>query len=90
MSEKIILAVVHHSETDNVITALVDNEIDVTQLSSMGGFLRRGNTTLLIGVDQSELENVLAVIRGAPQGTLPEGEHAVTLFVLDAESFEQI
>jgi uncharacterized protein YaaQ len=35
----------------------------VTKLNSSGGFLRSGNTTLMIGVEDEHLEDVLAIIR---------------------------
>ncbi|HZJ69244.1 MAG TPA: cyclic-di-AMP receptor, partial [Candidatus Eisenbacteria bacterium] len=34
-----------------------------TKLSSTGGFLRSGNTTLLIGVDETELDLALQIVR---------------------------
>jgi len=34
----------------------------VTKLATTGGFLRSGNTTLLIGVDDSKLDGAMAVI----------------------------
>lgn len=84
---KLILAIISADAVEPVSRALVDKHFTVTQISSVGGFLRRGNTTLVIGVEEAQVETVLAVIRStcAPH-TKPES-HAATIFVLDAGQF---
>ena len=46
---KMILAVVQNVDADTVIDALLDAGHRTTRLASTGGFLREGNTTLLVG-----------------------------------------
>jgi uncharacterized protein YaaQ len=70
---------------------LVDARYPVTQISSIGGFLRRTKVTLVIGVDEAQVEGALKTIRGAvPSTPRPDKTHAVTLFVLDAAQFVQV
>ena len=90
MAEKVILAIVGQNNADHVVNALVAHQYSVTRLSSTGGFLRRGYTTLIIGVDESQLKSVLDVIRFACHDEPPPDEHKATLFVLNAEGFEHI
>ncbi len=87
---KLILAIVSADAVDPVSTSLVERKYSVTQISSVGGFLRRGQSTLVIGVDDPHVQDVLATIRTvcAPLSK-PEG-HAATIFVLDAAQFIQI
>ncbi|MCA1668502.1 MAG: cyclic-di-AMP receptor, partial [Thermomicrobia bacterium] len=47
---KLIIAVVQNEDADNVVDALLEAEYRATRLASTGGFLRRGNTTIMIGV----------------------------------------
>jgi uncharacterized protein YaaQ len=88
---KLILAIVGADAVDPLSTALVERKYTVTQISSVGGFLRRGNSTLVIGVDEAHVQDVLGTIRAACAPlTKPDSPHAATIFVLDAVQFVQI
>ena len=61
--ERLMTAVVQTPDVDPAIRALIDQGLYVTRISSSGGFLRRRNVTLLIGIaaDQETLAvNTLA------------------------------
>lgn len=59
---KLVLAVVHDLDADNVVTALEERGRRLTRIPSIGGLLGMENTTLLLGVEDSELESVLSTI----------------------------
>jgi uncharacterized protein YaaQ len=90
MTKKIILAVIGQADTDSVVNALVAHQYTVTRLSSTGGFLRRGNTTILVGVDDPNIDSALDVIRTACQSEENPEQHRATIFVLNASAFEQV
>ena len=58
-----ITAIVNKKDTNEVCFALMDNHFEFTKLATTGGFLRAGNTTLLIGVEDEKLDAVLDLIR---------------------------
>ena len=60
---KLIIAVVQGEDAQKTVVALTDKGISSTRISSTGGFLQQGNATLLIGVDESQVEIALQVIR---------------------------
>ena len=60
---KMVTAIVNKKDTMRVCHALTDNGIEFTRLATTGGFLRAGNTTLLIGVDEDRLDIALELIR---------------------------
>ena len=60
---KLVLAIVQEEDADNVCEALVDAGLPVTKIASTGGFLRRGNATLLVGVSDEELDRVKEILR---------------------------
>lgn len=60
---KLIIAVVQDRDWAMLRDALVEHGYGVTRLSSTGGFLRHGNTTLLLGVQDSEVDNAIGIIR---------------------------
>lgn len=59
---KLIIAIIQDEDASEVISALNDEEIPVTRLSTKGGFLRSGNTTLMTGVEDDKVEQALTAI----------------------------
>ncbi len=59
---KLLLAIVQDADVNFLMDALTESGYRVTRLSTTGGFLKKGNTTLLIGVEEEKLDEVLAVI----------------------------
>ncbi|PSL42232.1 uncharacterized protein YaaQ [Salsuginibacillus halophilus] len=60
---KMIVAVVQDKDSHRLSNALVDQEFRATKLASTGGFLRSGNTTFLIGVNDEDVDRVLEIIK---------------------------
>jgi uncharacterized protein YaaQ len=85
---KLILAIIFSSDAVEPLSqTLLAEEYSVTKISSMGGFLRRQNTTFVIGVEEERLEGAMAIIREVcGPYSRPEG-HAATIFVLDVAEF---
>lgn len=59
---KLVLAIVQDNDARRLLVHLAEKRFGVTKLSSTGGFLRSGNTTLLVGVEESRLEELVALI----------------------------
>ncbi len=59
---KLIVAIVQDQDAPSLVDDLTEQEYRVTKLASTGGFLKSGNTTLLIGVDDSQVDSVINVI----------------------------
>jgi len=85
---KLILAIIFNADAVEPLSqALLEKEYSVTKVSSMGGFLRRQNTTFMIGVDEERLSGTMAIIREVcGPYSRPEG-HAATIFVLNVDEF---
>lgn len=60
---KLVLAIVSNDDASELSDALNKENFQVTRLSTTGGFLRAGNTTLIIGVESSKLDDCIEVIR---------------------------
>lgn len=56
---KLVLAVVQDKDSNQLQSALVDTGFHVTKLASTGGFLKSGNTTFMIGVEDSRVDELL-------------------------------
>lgn len=59
---KLVIAFVHRDDVGRVVAALRDSELRFTELRSEGGFLRSGNATLMIGVEDDQLPLAMSVI----------------------------
>lgn len=59
---KLILAIISDDDTKSCTAALNKAQFHVTRLSTTGGFLSSGNTTLLIGCDDAEVEKAIDII----------------------------
>ncbi|MEA5058595.1 MAG: hypothetical protein EOM66_02190 [Clostridia bacterium] len=60
---KLIFAIVQNDDSKRLIRDLTKRHISVTRISSTGGFLHGGNSTLMIGVEEDKLKETLDVIR---------------------------
>ena len=60
---KLIFAIVQNDDSKRLIRALVQHRISVTRISTTGGFLHGGNTTLMICVDKDKVEESLDIIK---------------------------
>ncbi|MBS9338647.1 hypothetical protein G6R29_03245 [Fructobacillus sp. M2-14] len=64
---KLINAIVQDKDATKLANALVKNKIQATRLSTSGGFLRSGNTTFLVAIDDDRVEEVLDIIKEVSQ-----------------------
>lgn len=59
---QLIMAIVQHDDAKAAVAALMEGRFRVTQLTTSGGFLRKGNVTLLLGVERARLTEALRVL----------------------------
>ncbi len=79
---KLLIFVTEDAAADAAVDALVEQGFRVTRLASTGGFLRKGNTTLLLGVEDDKTSQASEIVKGAAKGAL-----AITL---DLERYERM
>lgn len=87
---KMIIAILRDNDNEPVSQALIASGFRVTRVASTGGFLRRGSTTLMIGVDDEKVDEAIDVIRENVSPSPEPGTRRATLFVLKVEHFAQV
>lgn len=93
---KLIIAIVQNDFSTKVIKSLMANKYRTTKLSSTGGFLKSGNTTLLIGVEDEMVDEVIKVIeKECKDVNIHKDKEEVTvgaanIFVLNMQDFKKI
>lgn len=87
---KLIIVIIRDEDSDNIINTLVDNEFRVTRIASTGGFLRKGMTTMMIGVEDEKVDEVFQLMRENCAPVAENGIRRATMFVLNVDRFAQV
>jgi uncharacterized protein YaaQ len=56
---KMIIAIVQDDDALDLVDELTERNFRVTKLATTGGFLKSGNTTLLMGVEKEKVEEII-------------------------------
>jgi len=61
---KLVIAVVHADDAGPCSSALSEAGFTCTRFTTSGGFLQKGNATLVAGVDDARVDEVIELLRG--------------------------
>ena len=83
-----IIIIIKDTDADMLTQALTAGSFRVTRIASTGGFMRSGVVTILLGVDDNQVDAAIEVVRNS----LPSkgDEKRATLFVVPVQHFEQV
>lgn len=87
---KLVVVILQDSDSEPVSQGLIQQGFRVTRIASTGGFLRRGMSTLMIGVEEEQVDTAIEVIRQNTAPSVEPGMRRATLFVLPVENYTQI
>lgn len=59
---KLVIAIVNNDDSAALSRHLIEKGFSATKLATTGGFLKSGNTTMLIGVEQARLDELIELI----------------------------
>jgi uncharacterized protein YaaQ len=60
---KLVIIIASDADADKLMKKLVEQGYPATKIGSTGGFLRRGNATILSGVEAAEVDGIIAMVR---------------------------
>jgi uncharacterized protein YaaQ len=88
---KLIVAIVQAYDTDRLLRTVTSAGFRVTRIQSTGGFLRAGNSTVLMGVEDDRVRDCLDLISSSSRSrveTIPDelGSHVFELTGADIAS----
>ena len=87
---KLIVAIVHHTDGEDVLHALTEAGFRVTRIASSGGFFHKGNATLLVGAEEPQVASAVQIIREYSTPPVDPGLKRASVFVLKVDRYEQI
>ena len=85
---KMIIVIIKDHLRDTLTRVLTEGQYRVTGIASTGGFMRSGVATLLIGVEESQVDAAIDLIRKTVGSSA--GEKQGSLFVVPIARFEQV
>jgi len=94
---RLVITILQNDDADAVARGLLEGGYRLTRLNTAGGFLRRGNVTLLSGVEADRVDDVLRIIQAhcqlrtearAPDAGMPM--YSATVFILEAARFDRL
>jgi len=85
---KMIIAILKDDDIEAVLQALMAGGFRATRMATTGGFFRKGSTTLLIGLEDGQVDAAIEMLR--EQTTAVEGEKRGTIFVVPVDYYEQL
>ncbi len=60
---KLVVTIVRDQDAGRILDALIAREYRATRINTAGGFLKRGNATLLIGVQDEQVDDVIEIVQ---------------------------
>ncbi|MFQ7054254.1 MAG: cyclic-di-AMP receptor [Clostridium fessum] len=75
---KMIIAIIGSEDADDLVYELNQHSFFVTKLSTMGGFLKKKSTTLMLGVEDERVEDAISIIKkmsGAREQLVHAADH---------------
>ena len=60
---KLVVIITSDADAEKLTKKLVEQGYPATKISSTGGFMRKGNATILSGVEANEVEQIVAMVR---------------------------
>ena len=85
---KLVVAILRDQDAGRVIETLVAREYRATRINTAGGFLKRGNATVLAGIQDEQVSDVVELVKEVcrREGGAVGGDGSGVLFVLPVSS----
>ncbi len=85
---KMIIIIVKNNDADTLTQAFTAGNFRVTRVASTGGFMRSGVVTMLLGVEDEQVDAAIKTAHTALPSSVDSKR--ATLFVVPVQHFEQI
>lgn len=79
---KLVLSITRDEDANHLIESLIDHEYRSTRINTAGGFLKKGNSTVVVGVEDERVDELVRLIR---QST----EHA-NVYIMNVARYERL
>ncbi len=86
---KLMMIIIQDKDSDGVVEALIQGGFSVTRMASTGGFLRQGNVTLMVGVEEEQTNSVIQLLKSHSSSN-ESNRHAATIFVMNMPEYLKI
>ena len=60
---KLVIGIVNNDDAGHLLAEITKASLQATKLSTSGGFLKMGNVTVLVGVEDEQVDQVVEIFR---------------------------
>lgn len=60
---KLVIGIVNSDDAGNLLAEITRASFQATKLSTSGGFLKMGNATILVGVEDDKVDEVISIFK---------------------------
>jgi len=85
---KMIIVIIKDNDADTLTQAFTAGNFRVTRVASTGGFLKSGVVTMLLGVEDAQVDAAIQIVRDSLPASADKKR--ATLFVVPVLRFEQV
>ncbi len=90
MNAKMVLAILEDSDSNSVIKIMHEAGYPLTLIDTTGGLLRRGTSTLIVGVENNQIDTAISLINQECSPCVNPFKKRATIMVVNVDHFEQI
>ena len=89
---KLMIIIVQDQDSYTLVEDLIEEGYRITKLSSTGGFMKSGNTTILTGVADEIVDDVVAILKETVSERESEEKNVAmaNIFVLPMEEYRKM
>ena len=87
---KLVIVIVSNKDLTNVLSSTIEEGYFSTKISTQGMFLENGQTTVLFGVKDDEVEKLFSIIEKNVTKPVDVEEYGAVAFVLDVDQFRKL
>ena len=60
---KLVIGIINNNDANDLLTEITKASFQATKLSTSGGFLKMGNVTVLVGVEDEKVDEVVEIFK---------------------------
>ena len=87
---KLLFVIISKEDVDQVISGLNKEGFRATKIASSGGFLKKKNVTLMIGVQEDQMKAVIDIVKGICHERQTVEVGGAIIFAVDVSHYEKI
>ena len=87
---KLMIIIISDTDSDSLMKSMLNEGYRITRIASSGGFIRRGSSTLFMGVEAGRVERARQLVREHCGPSVDPNLKKVAIYVLKVDRFQKL